>query len=125
MITQEDYEWLFRRLPAMSTLIAADGTYLDVNDAMLERLGYGRDEMVGHRPEDFMTPDSARRVRSELRPALRRRGKLEDAYISFVTAGGEVLDCITNALVEYDRSGEFLRTVGMYTEVSDQARANF
>ncbi|MBT8081542.1 MAG: sigma 54-interacting transcriptional regulator [Gammaproteobacteria bacterium] len=125
MITQEDYEWLFRRLPVMSTLIAADGACLDVNDTMLERLGYTREDMVGHRPEEFMTPESAARVTSELRPALRRRGKLEDKYISFVTAGGDVVDCITNALVEYDRSGEFLRTVGMYMEVSDQARANF
>ena len=125
MITQEDYEWLFRRLPVMSTLIAADGTYVDVNDTMLERLGYAREQMVGQRPEDFMTPESARRVRSELRPVLRRRGKLENSYVSFVTAGGDVVDCITNALVEHDREGEFLRTVGMYTEVSDQARANF
>jgi PAS domain S-box-containing protein len=125
MITQEDYEWLFRRLPVMSTLIAADGTYLDVNDTMLERLGYARADMIGHRPEEFMTAESAARVRSELRPALRRRGKLQDKYISFVTAAGDVVDCITNALVEYDREGEFLRTVGMYTEVSDQARANF
>ncbi len=125
MITEKDYEWLFRRLPVMSTLIAADGTYLDVNDTMLERLGYAREEMVGHRPEAFMTAESAARVRSELRPALRRRGKLQDKYVSFVTAGGDVVDCITNALVEYDRAGEFLRTVGMYTEVSDQARANF
>ncbi|MBT8106489.1 MAG: sigma 54-interacting transcriptional regulator [Woeseiaceae bacterium] len=125
MITQQDYEWLFRRLPVMSTLIAADGACLDVNDTMLERLGYTREDMVGHRPEEFMTPESAARVTSELRPALRRRGKLEDKYISFVTAGGDVVDCITNALVEYDRSGEFLRTVGMYMEVSDQARANF
>ena len=74
MITQEDYEWLFRRLPVMSTLIAADGTYLDVNDTMLELVGYGRADRVGHRPEEFMTAESAARVRSELRPALRGRG---------------------------------------------------
>ena len=38
MITQDDYEWLFRKAPVMTTSIAEDGTYLDVNDAMLERL---------------------------------------------------------------------------------------
>ena len=125
MITPQDYEWLFRKAPVMSTSIAEDGTYLDVNDAMLERLGYTLDEMVGKKPEDFVTPESAERIQGEMRPAMRRRGKLENAPVSFVTAADEIVDCITNAFIEYDREGEFVRTIAMYTEVSDQARANF
>jgi PAS domain S-box-containing protein len=50
---------------------------------------------------------------------------LENKPISFVTKYGDVVDCSTNAIVEYDRGGEFIRTVGMYSEISDQARANF
>ena len=125
MITQDDYQWLFRKAPVMATSIAEDGVYLDVNDTMLERLGYRRDEMVGRRPEDFATPDSAQRIAEELRPALRRVGKLENKPVSLVTRSGEVVDCVTNAFIEYDREGEFLRTVAMYAEISDQARVNF
>ena len=125
MITQHDYQWLFRKSPSMATVIAEDGGYLDVNDAMLKRLGYQRDEMVGHSPEEFTTPESATRIHDELRPALRRTGKLENKPISFVTKFGDVVDCVTNAIIEYDREGEFLRTVAMYSEISDQARANF
>jgi len=125
MITQDDYEWLFRKAPVMTTSIAEDGSYLDVNDAMLDRLGYQHDEMVGQSPERFATPETARRIVEELRPALRRRGKLENKPVSLVTATGEVVACITNAFVEYNQEGEFLRTVAMYTELSDQARANF
>jgi PAS domain S-box-containing protein len=125
MITQEDYQWLFRRSPSMATSIAEDGVYLDVNDAMLDRLGYERGDMVGRSPEDFTTKESAARVRDELRPALRRTGKLENKPISFVTKSGDVVDCLTDAIVEYNREGEHLRTVAMYTEISDQARANF
>jgi len=124
MITADDYQWLFRKAPVMATSIAEDGAFLDVNDAMLSRLGYDRADMVGHRPEEFTTPESAERVRGELRPALRRTGKLENKPISFVTQSGEEVDCLTNAFIEYDREGEFLRTVAMYTEISDQARAN-
>ncbi len=109
----------------MATSIAEDGVYLDVNDTMLERLGYRRDEMVGRRPEDFATPDSAKRIAEELRPALRRMGKLENKPVGLVARSGEVVDCVTNAFIEYDREGEFLRTVAMYAEISDQARVNF
>ena len=125
MIKQDDYEWLFRKAPVMTTSIAEDGSYLDVNDAMLDRLGYALEDTVGHKPEEFATRDSAERIVNELRPVLRRRGKLENKYVSFVSATGEVVDCTTNAFVEYDREGQFLRTVAMYTELSDQARANF
>ena len=125
MITQDDYQWLFRKAPVMATSIAEDGVYLDVNDAMLLRLGYQRHEMVGRRPEQFTTPETAERVREELRPALRRTGKLENKPVSLVARSGEVVECVTNAFIEYDREGEFLRTVAMYSEISDQAKVNF
>lgn len=125
MIQLDDYQWLFRKVPAMATSIAEDGVYLDVNDAFLRCLGYERKEMIGRLPLDFVTPASARRIQEEFRPALRRTGKLEDKPISFVTKSGDVVDCLTNALVEYDPHGEYLRTVAMYTEIADQARANF
>ena len=125
MITQDDYQWLFRKSPSMATSISEDGLYLDVNDTMLDRLGYERDEMVGKSPQEFTTPESASRVRDELRPTLRRTGKLENKPISFITKSGDVVDCLTNAIIEYDHDGKFMRPVAMYAEISDQARANF
>lgn len=125
MLGVEDYQWLFRKAPAMATSIAEDGVYLDVNDALLTRLGFSRDEMLGKRPEDFVTPNSALRIEEEFRPALRRTGKLENKPISFVTKSGDVVDCTTSAIVEYGAGGKFPHTIAMYTEISDQARANF
>ena len=125
MTQMDDYEWLFRRAPAMATSIGSDGAYLDVNDALLERLGYAREQMIGHRPTDFVTPESAERIEKEFLPALRRTGKLENKPMAFVTLSGEIVECLANSVVEYDPDGEFLRTVAMYTEISDEARANF
>jgi len=125
MAQVDDYQWLFRKAPAMATAIDEDGRYLDVNDAFLDRLGYQREEMVGRRPTDFVTPESARRIVEEFRPALRRTGKLENKPISFVTKAGDVLDCRSDAIIEYDPAGRFLRTIAMYAEVGEEARASF
>ena len=125
MNRRNDYQWLFRKSPAMATSIGEDGAYLDVNDAFLERLGYERAQMVGKRPSDFVTPESARRIEEEFLPALRRTGKLENKPIGFVASSGEVVECTTNSLVEYDPDGAFVRTVALYTEIADLARANF
>ena len=125
MLGLEDYQWLFRKAPAMATSIAEDGVFLDVNDAFLARLGFSREEMLGKRPEDFVTASSAVRIAEEFRPALRRTGKLENKPIAFVTHNGDVVDCMANAIVEYEPGGKFMHTIAMYSEISDQARANF
>ena len=124
MISLNDYQWLFRRAPAMATSIGEDGRYLDVNDAFCARLGYSRAEMLGKRPSDFVTDESAERIETELLPTLRRTGKLDNKPVAFITKNGEVVECLTNSLVEHDPDGAFIRTVAMYTEIADQARAD-
>ncbi len=125
MIDTDDYQWLFRRAPTMATAIGENGHYLDVNDAFAERLGFSREDIVGQPPEALMTEASAERLVEEFRPALRRTGKLEKKPISFVSRSGDIVDCVTDALVEFDPDGNFVRTVAMYKEVSDEARTNF
>ena len=125
MSRNDDYQWLFRKAPMMATAIDKDGCYLDVNDAVEHRLGYAREEMIGRKPFDFVTPESARRIQEEFRPALRRTGKLENKPLSFVAKSGEVVDCTSDAIIEYDPDGRFVRTIAMYAEVTDQARAAF
>lgn len=121
----DDYVWLFRKAPAMATSIGENGRYLDLNDAFLSRMGYERDEMIGRRPAEFVTPESAERIELEFLPTLRRTGKLENKPISFVTRGGEIVSCLTNSLVEKSAEGAFVRTMAMYSELNDQAKANF
>jgi len=125
MTRLDDYLWLFRKSPVMATSIGEDGTFLDANDAFLERLGYEREEMVGRRPTDFVTAESRRRIEEEFVPALRRTGKLENKPVGVVTSSGEIIECMTSSLVEYDPDGAFVRTIALYTEISDLARANF
>ena len=53
MLSDDDYQWLFRRAPTMAALIADDGVFLDVNDAFVERLGYAREALIGRKPAEF------------------------------------------------------------------------
>ncbi len=125
MTTLHDYQWLFRKAPTMATAIGDDGCYLDVNDAFLARLGYARQDMVGRRTNEFVTAESAQRIDNELLPTLRRTGRLENKPVDFVAKSGEIVRCLTNSLVEHDPDGAFVRTVAIYTERSDQARADW
>lgn len=109
----------------MATSIAENGCYLDVNDAFLARLGYDRADMIGNRPTDFVTPESAECIEKELLPTLRRTGRLKNKPVAFVSRDGEIVNCVTNSLVERSADGAFVRTIAMYTEVTDQGRADW
>jgi PAS domain S-box-containing protein len=124
-MSRSDYEWLFRKSPAMATAIGRDGRYLDVNDAFLEHLGYAREDMVGRRPAEFVTPQSADRIDKEFMPTLRRTGRLDMKPIDFVSSTGEIVNCLTSAVVEHDPGRAFTRTVAIYTPAADQARADW
>jgi PAS domain S-box-containing protein len=125
MTSADDYQWLFRKAPTMATSIGEDGRYLDVNDTFLARLGYARRDMVGRRPGEFVTAESAIRIDNELLPTLRRTGRLENKPVDFVAKNGEIVRCLTNSLVEHDPDGTFVRTVAIYSERSDQAQADW
>ncbi|MBT8083975.1 MAG: sigma 54-interacting transcriptional regulator [Woeseia sp.] len=119
-----DYQWLFRRAPAMVTSIGEDGRYRDISDAFLDRLGFSRKEMVGQPPSRFVTEESAQRIDKEFRPALRRTGRLKDKPIAFVAKDGEIVHCLTDSIVETGRKGAAVRTIAMYRELDIQAQAN-
>lgn len=123
MTSTGDYRWLFRSAPTMASSIGEDGRFLDVNDAMLERLGFERDDMIGRRPSEFVTAESARRINEEFLPILRRTRRLENKPVDFVARSGEIVSCLTNSLMEHD--GAVVRTVATYTERSGQARADW
>ncbi|MDA0705988.1 MAG: sigma 54-interacting transcriptional regulator [Proteobacteria bacterium] len=125
MLENDDYQWLFRKAPALMTSTGADGTYVDVSDILLERLGYERHEMLGRRPVDFVTRASAERIEKEFLPALRRTGRLDYEPITVVAKNGDEIDYLTTALLEHGRNHEFLHSVATYIEVSDDDRANF
>jgi PAS domain S-box-containing protein len=120
-----DYQWLFRKTPSMATSIDRDGRFLDVSDAFARRMGSSREDLIGRTPESCMTPVSARRLVEELRPALRRTGRLERKPVTFVAADGDVIPCVTDAFVEYADDGTYVRTIAVYQEISEEAKTNF
>jgi PAS domain S-box-containing protein len=121
MSLADRYQWLFRKTPALTVSLDQDGYFLDASDAWLERFGYGREEISVLRPEDMATPEFVRVIKEEYRPLLRRTGLLDHMAVSMLSKTGEVVNCITSAIVELSGSGDYLRTVVIYTEAEEHA----
>jgi PAS domain S-box-containing protein len=122
MSLADRYQWLFRKSPALTVSLDEDGFFLDASDAWLKRFGYSREDLQRKRPQDFGSPESARRVNEEYLPLLRRTNRLHSVPFDITTKNGEHVECLASAIVERGAEGDYLRTVAVYTEVSQQAR---
>jgi PAS domain S-box-containing protein len=122
MSQQEQYQWLFRRSPALLVSMDQDGFFVDASDAWLRRFGYAREEIGKLRPQDIASPESAKRIVEEYLPVLRRTGRVAGVPVDLVTRNNERVDCLASAIVELNEAGDYLRTMAVYTEVGEKAR---
>ncbi|MEZ5564744.1 MAG: sigma 54-interacting transcriptional regulator [Gammaproteobacteria bacterium] len=116
------YHAIFRRIPVVAALLDPEGCFLDVSDAWVSRTGHTLSALRGRRPEDIATEAAASRIRDELRPRIRRTGRLENVPVEIVTPTGQILELLATSLAEYDTDGRFLYSLSVFTELSDRAR---
>lgn len=116
------YPTIFRRIPVVAALLDVEGCFIDVSDAWVSRTGHTLAALQGRRPEDIATEAAARRIREDLRPRMRRAGRIENAPIEIITATGQVLELLATSLVEYDADGSYRYSLSVFTELSDRAR---
>jgi diguanylate cyclase (GGDEF)-like protein/PAS domain S-box-containing protein len=106
---------------AISITHLRDGTYLDVNQAFLDKSGYSRDEVIGRTSQDlnmWVNPED-RRV---LQDALHQTGKSQGAEIQFRRKDGGVLWTTTSASVmEIDGSPCVLSVTRDMTDIKAAA----
>lgn len=110
---------LYESTPALMHSIDASGRVLSVSDRWLERLGYKRQQVIGRLLDDFMTPESAQRVREVHRPAMWRDGQVADCAVQLITADGRLRDVLVSAVAEYTPEGRPLRALALVNDVTE------
>ncbi|MFO7567885.1 MAG: PAS domain S-box protein [Enhygromyxa sp.] len=117
------YRHLYLHSPAMMHSIDSEGRIVDVNDAWLERMGYAREEVVGRRSVELLTPQSRERAVNEVLPVFFRTGVVKDIAYQFVCKDGEILDILLSAVAQQGPGGSFDRSLAVLVDVTERKRA--
>jgi diguanylate cyclase (GGDEF)-like protein/PAS domain S-box-containing protein len=104
--------------PAMLHSIDADGRLIAVSDAWLAKLGYAREEVVGRRSSEFLTPQSREQAVNEVLPEFFRRGHCENVEYQMVCKDGRVIDVLLSAVMDKDPSGRDPASLAVITDVT-------
>ena len=120
--SEERFRHRYSMTPLPLHVLSATGHIDDVSDAWLELLGYARDEVIGKRLVDFMTPESAERRASDWH-RLMRDGFLRDVEYRVVARSGEIRDVVLSSRAERDERGAFTGALGGLIDITDRRRA--
>ncbi len=86
--------------PAMLHSIDGKGRLISVSDLWLAKLGYTREEVLGKRSSDFLTPESRDHAIKNVLPEFFRRGQCEDVEYQMVCKDGRVIDVLLSAILD-------------------------
>jgi diguanylate cyclase (GGDEF)-like protein/PAS domain S-box-containing protein len=104
--------------PAMLHSIDAEGRLISVSDAWLAKLGYAREEVIGRRSSEFLTPQSREYAVKEVLPEFFRCGHCENVEYQMVCKDGRVIDVLLSAVLDRDPSGRGPVSVAVITDVT-------
>jgi PAS domain S-box-containing protein len=69
--SEEKYRFLYEESSTANVVIGTDGTIQDVNNPLLEKLGYSKDEVVGEHALEFVVPEQREEAALQIEKAFR------------------------------------------------------
>src|ERR1700710_2173943 len=118
----DDYKDLFENAPCGYLTIGSDGRITKVNATLAAWTGFGADKFVGQRLHQFLNMAGRIYYETHIAPLLRMQGFFNEFALEMVTAAGEPLQMICNALEGRDAAGKPLFTRMALLKATDRRR---
>lgn len=120
--SEENYRTLYANAPAIIYTVDAAYRVLTVTEQALALFGYRRDEVIGRKSFEFMTPESRAAIPLNARPEFIATGGVVDVPAQFLTKSGDVRDVLLSAIGQRSATGALDRTIVLVTDVTERKR---
>jgi PAS domain S-box-containing protein len=120
---EAEFRTLHNLTPVPLHSLDAEDRFISVSDYWLALMGYTREEVIGRKLAEFMTPASVRYRREVLQPRFLVENEVHDVEYEFVKKSGEPVDVLLSSRIDRDPEGRFLRTFTVLVDVTARKRA--
>jgi sigma-B regulation protein RsbU (phosphoserine phosphatase) len=121
----DDFKDMFENAPCGYVTLQTNGRIQRVNKTLLGWTGHTTDQMTGKRFSDFLNMAGRIYYETHIAPLLRMQGFFNEFAIDMVSATGEPLQMIANALEGRDASGRPLFTRLVLIKATDRRRYEY
>jgi len=115
------FRLLYESSPVPYQSLDSNGCFIEVNQALLDILGYKRHEIIGRQFSDIMTPAS-NDLFQRLFPRYKECGTLRDAEYELVCKNGALINVLLDGKVSYNPDGSFKQTNCIWRDITEQKK---
>lgn len=120
--SEERYRNLYHHTPAMLHSIDKHGKLVSVSDYWSEALGYTKEEVIGKKLTDFLSPNSRKYAEETIIPAFFAKGVIKDVPYQFVKKNGDLIEAQLSAITDRDEHQQMLRSLAVSIDVTERNR---
>jgi diguanylate cyclase (GGDEF)-like protein/PAS domain S-box-containing protein len=113
---------LYDRAPCGYHSLDADGVYTRINDTELRWLGYAREEVIGRKFTEFITPASIEVFRERF-PRFKEQGEVYNLEFELLRKDGSTLPVELSATVLRDEAGNYRASRSTLFDISARRQA--
>jgi PAS domain S-box-containing protein len=118
----EEIKDLYNKAPCGYHSLDKNGVLVRINDTELAWLGYTRDEIIGKKLTEIITPESRKTFQATF-PILRQRGWVKDLELELVRKDGSVMPVLISASAILDEKGDYLMSRSTVYDITERKQA--
>jgi len=119
--SEEKYRSMFESVASLIISVDEEGTIIDSNARARQMLDYSPDEIIGRNLTDLVIPNEHQQAREYLEEAINKGFKYNSQF-TMVRKDGTFIEASLNAAAVRDANGDYIRTVCMIGEVTQQIK---
>lgn len=121
--SEKRYRYIYDNTPVMLHSIDSSGNLISVSNYWLQKLGYQREEVLGRKSTEFLTPESQKYAFEVILPDFFHNGFCQDIPYQIVRKDGKILDILLSAIAERDANGRVIRSLAVLIDVTEAKAA--
>jgi len=117
------FEKLLFELPMMIMTMDGQGNIMNANQAVLDVLGYSRDEITGKTPQDLLVSNSWAMLRENIYPVLFETGQFINVDVELVRKNGKTVEMMMSCVAHKNHAGRVEKSIAVFADMSQRAEA--